>query len=160
METSKEKKKKKGFLSFLMYLFIIFVLLVLISVGLFYWKKKTVTVYALNMYSTHLSNTITSEKYYQINDDQEYKIEYEGKDGEANFDKMEVKQQILKRRKDEVLTALQKLVDSYSKNENKNEEWINIFSNLRKEINQIFSDNKVETKEYQLFLAKLEGYSK
>lgn len=159
METpSNEKKKKKGFLSFLMRIFIFFVVIILICTGLFYWKKKTVTVYALNFYSTQLSHTLTSEKYYNITDDHEYKMEYEGKKGEASFDEAQAKKRVLDQRKQEVLTALQSLVKNYSENSTK--KWQEIFAELRNDINTMFADQKISVDEYKQFLSKLEAYSK
>ncbi|MEX2669225.1 hypothetical protein [Candidatus Uabimicrobium amorphum] len=159
METpSNEKKKKKGFLSFLMKIFIFFVVIILICTGLFYWKKKTVTVYALNFYSTQLSSTLTSEKHYNIEDDQEYKVVYEGKKGTADFDEAQAKKRILDQRKKEVLTALQSLVKNYSENATK--KWQEIFAELRGDINAMFADQKISTDEYKHFLSKLEAYSK
>lgn len=159
METpSNEKKKKKGFLSFLMRIFIFFVVIILICTGLFYWKKKTVTVYALNFYSTQLSHTLTSEKYYNIADDQDYKMEYEGKQGVASFDEAQVKKRILDQRKQEVLTALQSLIKNYSENSTK--KWQEIFAELRNDINTMFADQKISVDEYKHFLSKLEAHSK
>ena len=154
---SKEKKKKKGFLGSLMYLFIFFVVIIMIGTGLFYWKKKTVTVYALNLYSTQLSNTITSEKYYEITDDQEYKVAYEGKK-DAEFNEEQEKKQVLDQRNKEISIALQSLVKNYSENTTK--EWQTIFADLRQEINNMFADQKVSADEFVSFLSKVEAHSK
>ncbi|WP_372369087.1 hypothetical protein [Candidatus Uabimicrobium sp. HlEnr_7] len=159
METpSNEKKKKKGFLSFLMRIFIIFVVIIMIATGLFYWKKKTVTIYALNFYSSQLSSSLTSEKHYQFSEDQEYKIEYEGKKGEASFDEAQIKKRILEQRHKEVSIALQNLIINY--NENSTKKWQRIFAELRQDINNMFVDQQISVDEYKLFLAKLEAYSK
>ena len=159
METpSSEKKKKKGFLGFLMRIFIFFVVLILICTGLFYWKKKTVTVYALNFYSTQLSNTLTSDKYYSIDDDHDYKMEYEGKEGVDSFDKTKAKKRILDQRKQEALEAMRNLVKNYSENTTK--KWPEIFAELRNDINTMFADKKIAVDEYKYFLSKLEAYSK
>lgn len=152
------KEKKVGFLGYLMRAFIVFVVIILLATGFFYLKKKTVTVYALNFYSGQLSTALASEKHYQLSEDEEYKIEYEGKKGGAGFDEAQIKDKILKQRTKDAHEALKKLVENYRQDDTK--KWQQIFSDLRQEINNIFTDKKIFPEEYQSFLSKLEAYSK
>lgn len=147
-----QNKKKWGFLGTLLRLFLFFVLLCGIGTGLVYWKRKPVTAWCLQQYAQKLADVMVAQ--YQIDEDEDYRKEVKGREGDIKFSSEEFKTNMLAKKRELAVKIFTDLVDTYKASSAT--EWYSSFRDLNEKSKQTLQDQRVTPQEFQDFLQSVE----